>query len=160
MTIKKPERRLVGWMEYVKTVATRGATYSFAGFCVCVGSFVLLGGVVWLLSTICEVINNYSEAGVPGDAFLQGTIGASVCVFGVIGVMMGIAFYQDTKQKAPVALLTKSTAKHLPEVETLVRSSDQPETNLSGELVRATHYETETLAEQLLRSTQENGQKV
>jgi len=151
MQTGKPRRRLVGWTQYLKTQADKGVFYSFASAFMCGGiALLFLAGMIVILS----IINVFR-----GDflGIVAGSIGVGMAWVGLRMNRMAKNWIKEAQQIAPVALLTKSTAKQLPEVETLVRGSDRPLTDPQDELLRAAQQGQQTPPEQLLRATAEDG---
>ena len=119
------------------------------------GVLLLLGSVIAAIDVI------YSD--ILGKEVASGFSGFPSVILGGLGVTCISAarhWFKESKQTAPVALLTKSSAKFLPEVETLVRGSDRPATAEQAELLRAAGQGAETPAEQLLRAVRGEGQDV
>ena len=151
MQTEKPRRRLVGWMQYLMTLADKGVFYSFASAFLC-GGIVLMLLAGWII--VASLINIFQ-----GDylGIVAGSIGVGIALVGLKVIRIAKNWIKEARQIAPVALLTKSNVKQLPEVETLVRGSDRPLTAPQDELLRAARQGQETPPEQLLRATTEDG---
>ena len=150
MQTEKPRRRLVGWTQYLKTQADKGVFYSFASAFMGGGiALLLLAGIIILVSIIDVFQGDYL-------GIVAGSIGVGLAWTGLQMNRIAKNWLREGQQIAPVALLTKSTAKQLPEVETLVRGSDRPLTDPQEELLRAAQQGQETPPEQLLRATAED----
>ena len=145
MSTEEPEKRLVGGLEYVKAAQTKGMGYFFGAIIEVVGIGILLLALISLWFR--------------GDADLSGIFWrlAWGCV-GVVTIRFGHFMFNTALEIAPVALLTKSSAKRLPEVETLVRGSERPPAADQAELLRAAQH-NETPAEELLRPSQKKRQE-
>jgi len=137
---RRRKKRLVGCLAYADNICTRSATYVLAGLCAIGGLWFLIGGIACI--------------------FAGFSIGIVIGGIGVLGIWAARSFARIARHAAPVELLTKSSAKHLPEAETLVRGSDRPKTAEQIELLRAVRQSPASPPEQLLRATQENRQDV
>jgi len=135
MSTEEPQKRVVRWKEYAESKGTQG----IAG---AVAYVFLLGGMLLLI------------AGIP-LALLGGWIGlfvgAILSLLGLMGIFMSKTLFDQIEKMEPVALLTKENAKHLPEIETLVRAADLPPSDQQAELLRAAPQGSETSSEELLR---------
>ncbi|MCW3098548.1 MAG: hypothetical protein JWL77_4166 [Chthonomonadaceae bacterium] len=150
MNGEKPKKRLVGWTRYVMTLLDKGLGYSAATITVC-------GGLVFLLlSCTCFWLAAHKEA---AGISLFGA-GAVFVILGMAGLSCGKSMLENANKVEPVELITRHNTGHLPEVETLVRGSDRPETAEQAELLRAVRQRPEAQPEQLLRATNENQQDV
>ena len=81
--------------------------------------------------------------------------GGVLCGLGLVTIRLTDNVSIEAQNIEPVALLTRHNAKHLPEAETLVRSSDKLSISPSAELLRAVRQGPEMPPEQLLRTLQE-----
>ncbi len=134
MSTEEPQKRLVGGLEYLRICQKRGMGYFFGGVLEVVGGiFVLVA-----LFALCF-----------GDWWCLFWGGAGTGM-----LWIGHRLFTKTLEAPPVELLTKSSAKRLPEVETLVRGSDRPAIDHHADLLRAAKPGQETPPEELLRATQ------
>jgi hypothetical protein len=155
MGTEKPKKRLVGWAEYCDAVSTRGATSLVAGALGFGGSLLLsVAG-----SAVILMLVQLWQRDISGAMFCA-VVGAITGLFGAIGTWLARFFFAEARKITPVALLTKASARDLPEVEVLVRGSDLPPPAQQAELLRAAGKGAETPPEQLLRATQKSGQDV
>ncbi len=155
MSTQKPQKRLVGWRQYVGTIGAIvfGRSFAFAfrwGGLVCFGFSVF----TFMLSIGNSDINAKPITGNRLYPLMMGSL-----YLGLFLGAMGIAntLFKKVEAIEPVELLTKHNAKDLPEIETLVRGSANPPTNQT-ELLRPAGHGAETPPEQLLRAAQENRQ--
>ncbi|MCW3097331.1 MAG: hypothetical protein JWL77_2949 [Chthonomonadaceae bacterium] len=152
MVTDKTRKRPVEWSRYLRTKLVQ-----YLG---CMGIiFVGVRGVALLIAGVALIWNSFLLP----DPVLR----VVALVFGVLLLVIAVAsitqagiHYRNLMQMEQVALLTKNNVEDLPEVETLVRGSDRPETVEQTELLRATRKSPEAPPEQLLRATNENRQDV
>lgn len=151
---EKPRKRLVGWAEYAATLGKKGANYSLAVFCACVSCLLACFGIglffysIGLLSRSREFGANYGELGfqfLVCSGFLIG--------FCIAGMWVAVSLWKKGKQIEPVSPITHHNTGNLPAVETLVRASDSPPTDLPAQLLRVARHGQETPPEELLRAT-------
>jgi len=155
MSAQEPQKRLVGWKQYLRTVGTIFFGKSFAmafrwGGLICFGfavfTFALLGG------------GSDINGGPIHNHLLPLLIGSLSLGLFLGGMGVAQTLFKKVEKIEPVELLTKQNAKHLPEVETLVRGSESPAIEPQNELLRATGQGVETPPEQLLRAAKTTGQ--
>jgi len=150
--IEEPPKRLVGWKQYLRTHGA-ALTANVSGTVL-----VMCGMGIFLLS----VLILFASIWALWFSVLGGLMGlvSSVCVgaAGCFSIHVGAGILRKVDNMEPVSLLTKHNAKYLPEVETLVRGSDQPPHDPQKELLRAGGQEPETPSEQLLRPGQKSDQ--
>jgi len=155
MNVQEPQKRLVGWKQYLRTagaivfgksfaLAFRWAGLACFGFSVF--TFVLWGG------------NSDINGGPIHNQLLPLMIGSLSLGLFLGGMGIARTLFKRVEKIEPVELLTKHNAKHLPEVETLVRGSESPALAPQNELLRATEQGSETPPEQLLRASTTTGQ--
>ena len=150
MSTENRKKRLVGWTKYAETAGEKGITYSFSGAFGCGGVLLLLVAVGYIMESLFKLDIGHIQDGIWG--LVTGSI---VGGFGLLGTWAARYLFREAREIAPVALLTKSSAKHLPEVETLVRGSARPTTAERAELLRAAQYGKKTPPEELLRASRE-----
>ena len=155
MNTEKPKKRLVGWAEYANILSTKGLRISVAYALGCIGLGFITVGIAALVGLLSTGFRG-SIAGIFHE------LGTGIVLGGMGLWMIRIArlAFQGVRQAEPVALLTKTSAKGLPEVETLVRGSHLPATAEQVELLRAARHSVETPPEQLLRAVQQSSQEV
>jgi hypothetical protein len=148
MTKRKPQKRLVGWKQYVRTTWAKGVSYSGAtAVTLCGVGFLVLGAI--LLRDGFGYANSADKASI-----VMGGIGC--CIGAALTIWYATTLFKDAHQIESVELITRRNVKELPADETLLRGSDRPRTDSYDELLRATGQEPETPSEQLLRATQGN----
>jgi hypothetical protein len=151
MSTEKPRKRLVGWKQYLETQCSKwtgnivGTVFEYVGY------IFVMGAIGTLLSSFHRGLFGFL-VGLIVSAFL-GSIGA----LALWGSMIAMC---EANNIEPVALITRQNTGLLPEVETLVRGSDRPETAEQAELLRAVRQSPESPPEQLLRATNERRQDV
>jgi hypothetical protein len=141
---EKPQKRLVGWKQYLSILGKKGLTYGWATMCIIAGCLLLLGvasACLWIL------FDGVSESSL---FTLLALIGALVG-FSIQTLRAGKSLYVRARNMETVTLLTRHNTADLPAIETLVRASDAP-TSQQAELLRAAQYGKETPAEELLRA--------
>jgi hypothetical protein len=147
---EKPQKRLVGWEQYIGKIAKKGITYAVGTLCGGVGlAFLLLAywGVDYLWRP-------------GGDNLVLLMVGGSFAILGLEAIWGGKTMFSKANKIEAVAPITRYNTGQLPEVETLVRGSDRPPTDHQAELVRAAGQRPETPAEELLRAGQESDQDI
>lgn len=153
MNDRHTRKRLLEWPEYLDAVGTKGATTLVAGVGGLVGEGMLTAAAGAGLYAIVTVFQ-----GDFGGALGWLVIGVVLALFGGVARWLSQFFFNEMRSAPPVGLLTKSSARSLPEEETLMRGSDRPSEAEQAELLRAARTEPETPPEQLLRSAQESRQ--
>jgi len=141
-------KRLVGLIEYLEKISEKAETYAFASGFGCAGVILLLCSVIGI---VAGGLNAYK--GVIDSAILVWAGSAVAAGLGLGALWCAKYLFNEARQIAPVALLTKASLNHLPEIETLVRPSDLPPTHQQAELLRAAPQGIETPPEELLRAT-------
>ncbi|MCW3099374.1 MAG: hypothetical protein JWL77_4992 [Chthonomonadaceae bacterium] len=145
---EKPQKRLVGLIEYLEKASEKAETYAFASTFGCVGVVLLLWSVIGI---VAGGYNAYRRD--IGYAIFVWTGSAVVAGLGLGALRCAKSLFREAKQIVPVALLTKASLNRLPAVETLVRASDLPPAHQQSELLRAAPQGSETPPEELLRAT-------
>ena len=151
MSTEKPKKRLVGWSQYLETQCAKGIGHSFGVVFESVGYCCVMGAIAAFASCV--------HGGLFG--FLVGLIGGTF--FGGLGALAlwaSMVVSCKAHNIGPVAPITKHNAKHLPEVETLVRGSDRPALDPATELLRPIRQGQHSPSEQLLRATEGKEQDV
>jgi len=158
---RRRKKRLVGWLEYGDNICMRTAMYVLVGLCAVGGLWFLIGGITCIFVGVSSIgPTSIAHGGMLSGGIAMG-VGIVIGGIGVLGIWAARSFARIARHAAPVELLTKSSAKHLPEAETLVRGSDRPKTAEQIELLRAVRQSpASSPPEQLLRATQENRQDV
>lgn len=154
MSTKKPQKRLVGWLEYLEQTSEKAEMYAFASVFGCVGAVLLLWSFIGILA---GGLNAYQ--GDIGYALFVWTGSAVVAGLGLGALWCAKYLFREVKQTAPVALLTKASLNRLRDDDILVRASDPPPSNQQMELLRVAQDGLDTPAEQLVRASQENKDK-
>jgi len=149
------QKRLVRWNEYAENLGRKGILCSFAGAFGVGGWVCLIAGTIFALSSFVSAAMNMIHRDVDGALGILGNAVGWIALagFGLAGLWMSKMLLDENRHIEPVALLTKSTAKHLPEADTLVRGADRPMPDQQTELLRAAGSCTQTPPEQLLRAT-------
>jgi hypothetical protein len=154
---EKPQKRLVGWKQYIGNIAVRVLGRSFATALLASG-ILSFGFSVFLIALVFggADINAHRIA----DASRYLLVSGLLCGLFLFGWWSAKILRTRVEQIEPVGLITRHNTGSLPAVETLVRSSDLPATDGQTELLRAVRQGAETPPEQLLRATQEGRQDV
>ncbi len=145
-------KRLVGKKKYIRTAGQRIFLKLSAYTVSCIG-------VVCLVMSACLLWDDALNIPLP-PALTDRAWFIPFGIFGATSLCFTRVLFKRVEQIRPVALITKHTAKRLPEVETLVRGSDLPSSSSQAELLRAAGKGAETPSEHLLRATQGQGQDV
>lgn len=156
MSKDKPKKRLVGNYQFIETLLKKCGLYS-------------LGLTFWGMGVLCVLVtailyvwavDALFDRQAWGDAIglLVGSIAFSMFSFGTL--RDGANRLKSAVHMEPVTLITRHNTGQLPEVETLVRSSDRPSSAEQAELVRAAGQRVETPPEELLRAAHESVQNV
>ena len=154
---EKPKKRLVGWAEYADTITQKSTAYCLAAVFGGGGSLSLVSAVTAILKSVVKIV----ISGDSRDEFFISCSGSIPRIgLGLIGIWIAVTLFKGARQVRSVALLTKHSAKGLPDVETLPRASYLPPSQQQAELLRAAQVGKETPPEQLLRATLENRQDV
>ena len=146
----KAQKRLVGMRPYLKTQGEKTLHYLKGVFCVVGGLFPLVIGARFLL-TGAPILSDPSYRRI--DFIISGSM-----ILGILGIFIWAAVWAAKScfvaahDIEPVRLITKFNAEEVPEVDSLVRSSDRIATEPQAELLRAVRQEAETPPEQLLRA--------
>ena len=90
---------------------------------------------------------------IQGEGLISLGWGGFIAAIGIAVLRLGADLFDKADNIEPVELITKHNTGHLPEIETLVRSSDRPTTDQQAELLRAARVEKQTPPEELLRAT-------
>jgi hypothetical protein len=149
---EKPQKRLVGWSQYLQMIGEKGIYYFLGAFC---GGC----GLCFLVCFVLLVYAFFSVAHLGGLAYLLLCIvGGGFAGLGVGALYCGKTLFSGGKSMEPVTPITRHNTGDLPEVETLVRAFDSTTIDPRRELLRAGGQGPETPAEELLRAGQENRQ--
>jgi hypothetical protein len=151
--MEEPKKRLVFWKQYLHIMGTRTAMLSYA---IAVGTVAVTCLVAAAVGFVIAVFH-WPDTSIRADCIAFGVL------VGIIGLrwLSGVKdMYNRACAIEPVAPITRHNTGHLPEVETLVRGSDRPETAEQAELLRAVRQSPASPPEQLLRATNENRQDV
>lgn len=140
-------KRLVGWPQYLETQCSKLMGNSVGVVFEGVGYIFGMGAIGTLVSSF--------HGGLFG--FLVGLIVSTLLSgIGVLALWVSMIAICEADKIQSVAPITKQNAKHLPEVEILVRGSERPETTEQAELLRAVRQSPASPPEQLLRVAQED----
>ncbi len=144
----RPRKRIVSLQEYLDTKIGTGIGFSFALIACLLGiaCLVFAGFLVWM--------GNFAYEGAWPDTATRVValvLGSLFCVPALASFWAAAVLFKSFREIEPVELLTKESAKRLPEGETLVRASDRPAIHEPSELLRAAKTGEETPSEQLLR---------
>ena len=145
MSKDKPKKRLVSGPEYVRTYQKKATGGILGAFLEVAGGTLLLLVLIYLFFGAYQTLSG-----------IFWTLLWSCAGFVTIG--FGHSMFENALNIEPVELLRESSAKGLPDVETLVRSSDRPSSADQAELLRAAGQGNEMPAEQLLRATNRHDQ--
>jgi len=148
--IEKPQKRLVSRNRYVQVMGWKLSLFA-------VGAGAIVGGLISGFAVMNEIVISLVYPHETRFTLLDCTafaVGAGMLL------MCGAFTYRKSHTIAAVELTTPKNAHLLPVQETLVRASDQLPSQPQTELLRAALYGKETPAEQLLRATRENHQRV
>jgi hypothetical protein len=162
MRTEKPKKRLVSNCEYVMKLLDKGSSHAFAimvvggGCAILFGSLQVIGSAARLAAEVRMTPS--IPAGINTTWMIAEFSLLSILCMGAI--WYGVKMFKAAEKKESVALITRHNTGFLPEVETLMRSSDVPATDTQAELLRALEQKAETHTEQLLRATQESRQDV
>lgn len=157
MSEKKPPKRLVGWKQYVGNMVERILGRSAAGALLAAGllSFGFFVFFLWVCGGRSQHPIGFAQRYLFGSGILAG-----LCLLGFpLGLWSAKVLLKRVEKIEPVGLLTRQNTGNLPEVETLVRSSDQPPNDQQAELLRAARNGAETSSGELRRATQGKGQE-
>jgi len=150
MSRRKPQKRLVGWNQYVQAMWAKAVGYSGAiAVTLCGAGFLILGVMLFW--------NGFHHQ----DSTYRASImecGIGCCIGSALTIWYATILFQDTRQIEPVELITRHNVQELPVDETLLRGSNRPAIDSQSDLLRATGQETEAPSEQLLRATPGNRQ--
>ncbi|MCW3053424.1 MAG: hypothetical protein JWN14_2594 [Chthonomonadales bacterium] len=147
---RKPQKRLVGWNQYVQAMWSKAVGYSGAtAVTLCGAGFLILGVMLFWNGLHQEDPTNRAS-------IMQCGIGC--CIGSALTIWYATILFSDTRQIEPVELITRHNVQELPVDETLLRGSHRPAIDPQTDLLRATGQEPEAHSEQLLRATQGNRQ--
>lgn len=147
----KSQKRLVGWKQYLMTLQDKGLHYIAGIFCAICGALSLIFSAE-LFFAFLAARTNIPAAQSDADFWILVMSGGAVACG--LGAFWGVnSMFRNAKEIAPVALITRHNTGSLPEVETLVRSSDLPPSQQQAKLLRAAGPGREIPAEELLRAT-------
>ena len=151
MSDDKPPKRLVGWKQYVRNIAARILGRFVAGALLGAGlsSFGFAIFVLALLGGNADVNAHPIPDGLFPRYLIGGGLLGGLCM---LGLWSAKVLLKRVEKIEPIGLITRQNTGNLPEVETLVRSSDQPDVDQQTELLRAAQYGKETPDEELLRA--------
>lgn len=155
MSTEKPQKRLVGWKQYLMTLMEKGGLYSSAVVVGCSGLVCLLGALTIPILGPDSHSSRFhpDEPTLISLLFLSGLSGALSC-----GALWATtALFKKAKRIEPVTPITRHNTGYLAEAETLVRAADTPPTDRQ-ELLRAAGQGSATPATELLRAAHKNGQ--
>jgi hypothetical protein len=158
MSEQKHLKRLVGWKQYLGNIAARVLGRSVA-------TALLAGGLLSFGFSIFAVVLVFGDADVNAHRFSSDLASRYVVGSALLGglCMLGLwsakVLLKRVEKIEPVGLITRHNTGTLPEVETLVRSSDQPPNDQQAELLRASRNGAETSSGELLRATQGKDQE-
>jgi hypothetical protein len=150
MRTEKPKKRLVSLSDYLDAFVKKATVCVLMGVCAYTAFVVFRFGGMLLW-----------EAFQPGAGFFAPAmiaLGTIVCTVGCVAIWYGYHMFRSVKYAEKVTLITRHNTGDLPEVETLVRSSELPLTDQKAELLRAAKAGKETSPEELLRATTQRRQ--
>ena len=158
---EKPQKRLVSKGQYLQIMAKKIALYSLAAVLAFYGALISLTNIYATVHdafyTCCQ---DEPESAIPLGAFTPSQhvyfLGLGVFLFLLSTALFwfGHSLFTKARKIEPVALIRQHNTGHLPEVETLVRGSEEPPVAQSDILLRAATSAKETPPEQLLRSSE------
>jgi hypothetical protein len=145
---EKPGKRLVTWNYYFGMLSKKViacALIGFFGFIAFV-AFRLAGTLLW----------GAFEPEWRSTLGLWVVLAGLLCAVGSVTLWGGFRMLTNVKNAEKIAPITRHNTGDLPEVETLVRSSDLRPSHQQAELLRAAKPGQETPPEELLRAAQTN----
>jgi len=148
---EKPQKRLVGLIEYLETVGEKALGYACGGTLASVSIVLLLWSVFGIIVGAIHIYSRNLEYAIfywAGSAVVAG--------MGMVARWFAKALFKEAKKIAPVVLRTKAAQNQLSDAESLVRASDLPPSHQQAELLRAAQPGQEMPPEELLRATQGN----
>ncbi|MCW3097329.1 MAG: hypothetical protein JWL77_2947 [Chthonomonadaceae bacterium] len=154
---EKPQKRLVGWKEYLGTTGKKGASYSLAYALLGSGlTLLFLSALLFLTSLSYWLFTDtwfvYKGEGQRWSMALV-SLGGVAAAVGSVTVWGAYTLSVKARKIARVELITRHNTGNLPATETLVRPSDLPPSHQPSVLLRAAPPGRETPAEELLRAT-------
>jgi hypothetical protein len=130
---EKPQKRLVGWKQYVGNIAARVLGRSVAG------AFFMGGLACFGLSILTFILwlgkSDINAKTIDDPRYLW--FGGLLGVLFLFGLWSAKVLFKRVEKIESVGLITRYNTGNLPEVETLVRGADQPDLDHQAELLRA-----------------------